>query len=282
MIDCTTFRLPLPKEFHVSEVSPTFVKAHAWKEFQGIRLSVDVRISLHEKAGNAWGTTFPQCADWLFKHDREDVDFVHLAIDGHTAWLGSAMEAGNDSEPEERMQERAAIDLDDNHYWTFDASYYIKKVKLRSGAGAKAVAEMREYLQNIVKGVQFLGGYAEAIRQKDAPQGKPVDDAAYLTVEQQTADPFHARHYPEFFARLQDELAKHPELLPYEAGICANAGLTIGFKACAVDDYSEKGNTRFSACRIYRPMWHIRKSNSTAKKTREIYANLLPKSIFLS
>jgi len=64
-------------------------------------------------------------------------------------------------------------------------------------------------------------------------------------IAQQTSDPFHARHYPEHFNYLQEKLAEHPDLLPYEEKIVENARLAIGFKAIAVDDYSQKGNTRF-------------------------------------
>jgi len=248
MIDCTNFRFPRPKYFNIDKASPTYVRAYVDTKMHGIKLSVKIQMWLMEK-NDSWGKSFPQCSNWLFSHDDKNVDFVHLTIDNHTAWLGSSVYRSpfgdDESEPEERILEKAAVDLDEDHYWAFQAEYYIKKIELNSENGAKAVAEIREYLQNIVKSVQFSGGYAHAIRQKNAPEGKPVQDAKYPSVAQQTDDPFHARHYPEYFQHLQETLAKRYELLPYEEGICANARLTIGFKACAEDDYSQKGNTRF-------------------------------------
>jgi len=68
----------------------------------------------------------------------------------------------------------------------------------------------------------------------------------YTRAEAQAADPFHARYYPEQFARLEAQLDRHPDLLPIDRqGIHTNARLAIGFMPTEVDDYSGKGNTRF-------------------------------------
>jgi len=71
--------------------------------------------------------------------------------------------------------------------------------------------------------------------------------ASYTSAEQQAADIFHARHYPEHFAKLEKLLAeKYPDL-PEQArqGIFNNARLSIGLTSSGRDDYSQKGNTRF-------------------------------------
>jgi len=70
--------------------------------------------------------------------------------------------------------------------------------------------------------------------------------ASYTSAEQQAADIFHARHYPEHFAKLKKLLAeKYPDL-PEQAkqGIFNNARLSIGF-TLEEDRYNQKGNTRF-------------------------------------
>jgi len=68
----------------------------------------------------------------------------------------------------------------------------------------------------------------------------------YGTIEEQTADPFHARHYPEEFARFEKAVANYPNIdNTARAGLYANARLAIAYITETEDDYSQVGNTRF-------------------------------------
>jgi len=156
-----------------------------------------------------------------------------------------------------------AIDLDAYHYITFIATYEKIDGKLKPESGGvpehdeQAVNDVYRYLTTIVhslqiktdaikKNTQMIEENAElAVRQKNLQ--KEISLAHYANAELQAADPFHARYYPEHFAKLQEVLAEnYPDLSQTAlAGIYSNARLAIAYITESYDDYREKGNTRF-------------------------------------
>jgi|GEM_PF-708374 len=123
-------------------------------------------------------------------------------------------------------------------------------------AKAKALAEVYDYLFAVFSSLHIKDeviqqskrqAYIEQRKEEDSWKArKRWHKKNYTGIRAQKADPFHARHYPDQFAKLENQLNNYPDLpLIDRKGIYTNARLAIGFMPTEVDDYSQKGNTRF-------------------------------------
>jgi len=235
--------------------------------------------------------------DWVFfrhyqKHAMTPV--VTLNIDNHTAKLACSLR------PDGRFSFISAIEPDDADnicFLEFEADYEIDAMALSAtdekasrsalafqppfSAKTNALAEVYDHFLQILASMRIKDQVIHESKRQAEREAQKEHDARnarmqlymsrYTTAEDQAADPFHARHYPDFFKQLQDVLAKHPDLLPYEKGIYSNARLTIGFKANAFDDYSEKGNTRFFGLPDLPPNVEYPKVDPTEKDNKGNY-----------
>jgi len=145
----------------------------------------------------------------------------------------------------------AAIDVDDGHYLTFIATYQ-KTDGSFTEADNPAAADIYRYVQSILNTLHIKIGTTDQDTQTMAWESLEPNERIhthqqhYTQLEQQAADPFHARHYPAIFENLEKALKHFPDLSAETLqGVYTNARCAIGFMPTAVDDYSQKGNTRF-------------------------------------
>jgi len=150
------------------------------------------------------------------------------------------------------FQWTAAINVDSGHYLTFIANYRKIDESVFTQADSPAAAETYQYLQSVLNSVQIKTAATEqnlqTLEWENMQEAERIQwhQQHYTRAEQQAADPFHARHYPALFADLEKALKNFPDLSEETLqGIDSNARLAIGFMPTEVDDYSEKGNTRF-------------------------------------
>jgi len=280
-LDTTFFSLPRPGHLLKDEKSPNGVVLHF--EHSGFKGTIKIHTHVlspgqdtyddHENPGSDWHYLrqnhprahknddfeefFRHCI--MFPNDEYDAENIPVQtgdIEDHLT-IGAYQMT-----PEGNFRYVIAIDLDPYHYITFVSAYEKIDGEISPDENGhppaheqQALTEVYNYLLVIINSLHVK---ADAVRKDSlgidenfAEKEQTIDRrmqlhaSRYTTAEEQAADPFHARHYPDLFKHLQDTLAKHPDLLPYEQGILSNARLTIGFKANALDDYSEKGNTRF-------------------------------------
>jgi len=145
----------------------------------------------------------------------------------------------------------AALDLDTNHYLSFTASYQ-RQADAPNEEGGQAAEDIEQFLQTVLNALHIkkssLAQSSDKIEWENLSYEERIKrhQQHYTSAEQQAADPFHARYYPKDFAQLEKTLERFDEL-PKETrqGIYTNARLAIGFMPTEVDDYSQKGNTRF-------------------------------------
>jgi len=233
LIDCTCFHLPVPSSFYIHDASPSYISVRAGKENFSSRFEVWVE---KKRRGERWLLPFSRIfrRRWFFMPAGAG-RIRKLTVGKHTALMAFHQDKDN------VFHFAAAINLDRDHFLAFCWTSH-------SNVAAVDAANMP---LTILKSLQLLGQYGQAWQEK-----RNHDDAEreirlrkqqenYISVEEQAADPFHARQNPVLFAKLLKRLRKYPNLQPHMTGILSNARLAVGFVARKRDYYRRKGNTRF-------------------------------------
>jgi len=174
-----------------------------------------------------------------------EIPIESITLGRHSGCLALHLSEGQE------FQWIAAIDVDDTHYLSFIATYQ-KHAGSFTSADNQAAADIYRYLQSILNSLHIKVAATARDLQKIEWENLTFEEIInihqkhYTRAEQQAADPFHARHYPELFTQLEKCLKNFADL-PEQTlqGIYTNARCAIGFMPTAVDDYSQKGNTRF-------------------------------------
>jgi len=196
----------------------------------------------------------------MFPNDEYDADNIPVQtgdIEGFSAVGAYQMT------PDGKFRYVVAIDLDHYHYITYICSYEKIEGEVRPDKKGRVPKELEQAMSDIYHYLVAVNNsmhiktdvvredsyktdenFAEKERKSDII--REVNIANYPTVEEQAADPFHARYYPEEFSRFEKFLAKYPNIDNIaRAGLYANARLAIAYITESEDDYSQVGNTRF-------------------------------------
>jgi len=243
MLYCTNFRLPNPdKLIEVTEMSPGNLMILL--ESNDPKSNGMLRIETKEKEPEEWDNGLPDL-ETLFAFDmfspnmdKKGVITETQTIDNYTVYVAYSIE----DEYLPFVKLTAIINLDKTYYLYFN--YY------GTHYGDEQTSQL-SYIQQILKTLQIQDKHAEAIQQIADNRERSLEDRIlyhqknYTRPDQQAKDPFHARYYPEIFAKFQEKVENHEILGEYTDGIYTNARLSIGFRPTEEDDYSKKGNTRF-------------------------------------
>jgi len=232
LIDCACFHLQVPDCLYVCEAAPSRLSACAGKKDFSRTLEVRVeKKTRYEKKLLFFFRIFRLRWFFLRSYSRRR---RKLPIGRYTALIVSRQE-------EENFHFSAAINLDRDHFLAF----------LWSNRIHSETTDASHTPLTVLNSLQLLGNYAQAwqtTRDRDDDIRAATlrkHQKNYTRIEEQAADPFHARQNPALFAALQDYLNKVPDLHPYQNGIYTNARLAIGFAATRRDNYQSKGHTRF-------------------------------------
>jgi len=276
------FSLPRPSHLTDVKLSPNRVILHF--EHSGFEGKIDICTHTlkpdqntyddHENPGSDWHYLrqnspraqknddfeefFRHCI--MFPNDEHDAENVPTQT-GDIEGLFSI--GAFQMTPDGKFRYVVAIDVDHYHYITFFATYEKIDGEVRPDKKGRVPKELEKALNavwhyyidvlnrmhiktNAVRqdSLKIDENFAEKERKHDIVRENNV--SRYPTVEEQVADPFHARHYPEEFARFEKIVAKYPNIdNSARAGLYANARLAIAYITEKEDDYSQVGNTRF-------------------------------------
>jgi len=165
--------------------------------------------------------------------------------------------------PDGHLRYLVGIDVDFYHYIVFNCSYdkidgavRLNENGLPAKKDQQALNNVYHYYITILNRLHIKEDAVRADslridehfeeRERAADVRRQFHVSRYPTAEEQAADPFHLRHYPEEFARFERAVAKYPNIdNTARDGLYANARLAIAYITEAEDDYSQVGNTRF-------------------------------------
>jgi len=243
MLNCTNFHLPKPdKLIEVLEMSPGNLSILL--ESNDPNSNGMLRVETKEKEPEEWNNGLPDL-EAMFEFDmfspdmdKKGVTVKTQTIDNYTAYVAYSIE--NEYLPFVKLT--AIIDLDETHYLYFN--YYGKHY------GDEQNSRLA-YVQEMLKTLRIQDNHAETIQLIADNREQSLKDRIlhhqknYTTAEEQTKDPFHARHNPIIWDEFQEKVENHEVLSQYAEGIFTNARLAIGFSPTEEDDYSQIGNTRF-------------------------------------